>query len=425
LTDEHLFDTLGVGFGVEPNDLLPVRDQTGREEVARVSLVERLRGVRADLAGFDPAVWSAEDCTVLVGELAAVENAAAAAKTRAAARAAACGTPRAHGYADAADWLARESGTTARVAKAALDTTAGLDRCPDTRARVADGTLSLGQAEEIVRTEAVAPGSESDLLALAGRTGFRGLRDQARRRRQEAMGAEALHRRQRAARHFRHWSTELGMIAVAGELAPEVGVPFVNRLDAETDRIRRHARRHAAATGGELEPREAHAADAFARLVAGQGRGHATRSDLVIVCDLAAYRRGHAHPGEPVHIVGGSPLPVAVVRDLADDAFLKAVLHDGRRIETVVHDGRHIPAELRTALELGAPPDFPGTVCCEPGCDRRHGLEWDHDDPLANRGPTSLANLTPRCWPHHRAKTERDRAAGLLRPRPRGNDEPP
>lgn len=107
-------------------------------------------------------------------------------------------------------------------------------------------------------------------------------------------------------------------------------------------------------------------------------------------------------------------MPVTVARDLAEDAFVKAVTHDGVRIDTVAHLGRHTPAELRTALELGDLPGFEGTSCTEAGCGRRHGLEWDHVDPLANGGQTSFDNLVPRCWPHHRAKTERDREAGLL-----------
>ena len=103
-----------------------------------------------------------------------------------------------------------------------------------------------------------------------------------------------------------------------------------------------------------------------------------------------------------------------VARELAKDAFLKVVLHDGMNIHTVVHFGRRRPAELNTALELGAPPDFDGVTCAEVGCDRRYGLEWDHVDPVANDGPTSAENLQPRCWPDHRDKTARDRAAGLL-----------
>ena len=149
-------------------------------------------------------------------------------------------------------------------------------------------------------------------------------------------------------------------------------------------------------------------------LVAGAGKGKGPRADLVVVCDRRAYARGHAHPGEPVHVLGGGPVPVSWVREVAADAFLKAVIHDGVAIQTVAHFGRHIGAELRSALELGAPPGFEGVTCEEAGCGRRYGLEWDHVDPVANGGLTSYANLRPRCGPHHREKTERDRAAGLL-----------
>ena len=107
-------------------------------------------------------------------------------------------------------------------------------------------------------------------------------------------------------------------------------------------------------------------------------------------------------------------MPVEVARRTGSDAFVKAVVHDGVRIESVAHFGRHIPAELRTALELGPAPDFDGVTCVEENCGRRHGLEWDHVDPVANGGATSYENIKPRCWPHHRAKTDRDRAAGLL-----------
>jgi hypothetical protein len=106
-------------------------------------------------------------------------------------------------------------------------------------------------------------------------------------------------------------------------------------------------------------------------------------------------------------------VPVGTIHDAMRDAFVKGVLHDGTKIDTVAHYGRHINAEIRTALELGEPPDFDGVVCCEPGCGRRFGLEFDHVDPRANHGETSLENLAPRCRPHHRDKSERDRQRGL------------
>jgi hypothetical protein len=89
----------------------------------------------------------------------------------------------------------------------------------------------------------------------------------------------------------------------------------------------------------------------------------------------------------------------------------------------VAHFGRRIKAELRTALELGHPPDFDGAVCAD-GCGRRYGLEWDHVDPVAHNGATSFDNLEPKCRGDHARKTAADRAAGLLGARGDGRDPP-
>jgi HNH endonuclease len=135
---------------------------------------------------------------------------------------------------------------------------------------------------------------------------------------------------------------------------------------------------------------------------------------VVLVADFHAFVRGHREGQELCHVVGGGPVPISVARRLAVDAFVKVVLHDGVQIHTVAHVGRHIPAELGAALELGALPELDGVTCGEDACDRRYGLEWDHVDPVANGGETSFDNVQPRCWPHHREKTARDREAGLL-----------
>ena len=201
------------------------------------------------------------------------------------------------------------------------------------------------------------------------------------------------------------------MIRFRGALPPVSGVAFVNRLGVQTDREWRAARREK-----RDESHAALAADAFVRLVSETGaRGKARTADVVFVVDSRAYRRGHAHPGEPCHIIGGGPVPVDAVRDQIDDAFLKVIVHDGVNIQTVAHHGRYRSAELQTALEIGPAPQFDGVTCTQPGCDRTYGLQWDHVDPCAHRGLTSLANVKPMCTPHHAEKTERDRVAGLLR----------
>ncbi len=133
-------------------------------------LLAHSRVLRASLADFDASGWTGEEAAALAEELAATEKACAAARALAAGRAADCGVHRKKGFADAADWLARASGTSMSEAKAALTTAAALQDLPATRAAATAGEVSWAQASEVVRTEAECPGSEAELLAVA-RTG--------------------------------------------------------------------------------------------------------------------------------------------------------------------------------------------------------------------------------------------------------------
>jgi hypothetical protein len=393
------------------------------------TVVSMIEGLQAVLVSFEPAAHSGEDCAALFEKLAALENVSGPARVRAAARAGECGAHRERGFADVSDWMARATGSTVGAAKAALDTAAALESQPEAKAALDAGELSFAQARELVRTEAAVPGSTADLLSVAKTESFRTLKEKARDRRVRAIDPEELHARQHAAMHHRTWINALGNIAYAGELPPEFGVPFANILDAETDRLWRQAHREAtqdpAGSDTKVEVRRsAIAAQALLKMMRnGGGKGKAGRGDINIVVDLRAWRRGHAHEGEPCHIIGGGPIPVSLAKELGRDAFLKAVLHTGTEIHTIAHFGRRSSAGLRTALELGAPPDFKGPVCAAPGCDRCYHLQTDHINPVANGGLTSYANNQLLCPPSHRIKTEEDRKAGLLRkkkPRNRG-----
>jgi hypothetical protein len=362
------------------------------------------------LARFDAELWSGEECAALAERFARVENAAQAARARASARAGACGAHRSRGFASTREWMAASAGTSMRDARTALETVAAVQSLPDTQDALAGGRISLAQAEEIAKTEAAVPGSELELLELAKDSSLGRVRERARRRRVEAMDPDDLAAQQHMAREAAHWrDTELGMVRVSAALTPEVGIPFVNRWDAETDRLWREAYRL-----GDSPSRAQCAADALARIVAGNGTGRGHGADVVYVCDTNAAIRGHAHPGEVCAIVGGGPVPVSTVMTAARDAFIKGVLHDGVEIQHVVHFGRRPNALQLTALMLGLPPEFDGAMCSEPGCDRRYGLEFDHVDPVANGGATTLRNIEPRCDEHHDQKTERDRRAGRL-----------
>ncbi len=376
------------------------------------TVLQRAALLREALAGLEPGLFSAADCARLAEEMAVTEKACAAARLLCSARAVRAGAHKERGFSDGAAWMARQIGNTGQAARRELMTASSLDECPETRAALLAGEVSLEQAGEIARSREEDPTAEADLLEVARRGDLTRLRERARERSLSGADPEQLHRQQLAARHFRHFRDGLGMVCFSGALTPEVGLGFLRRLELATERARRAARRD----GAVLEPFERSAADAFAALVSGEDAKRPDRRELVIVCDLNAWRRGHAHDGEPCHLVGGGPLPVEEVRRLGEDAFVKAVLHDGVVIHTVRHFGRHLPAELRTALDLGPVPAFSGAECAR--CGRRWGLEYDHVIPVANEGETAYGNLQALCWQDHRDKTERDRRAGLLGPRP-------
>jgi hypothetical protein len=302
--------------------------------------------------------------------------------------------------------MAAASGSSRREARDALKTVARAG--PELHDALVAGEVSLEQGAEI----ASAPHEhEAELVELARRSALGPVRDTARKHRLAAMDVQALHAQRQAAREVVHWKDKrLGMICGRFALPPEVGVPLVNRLDREADRIWRAAERNGAPL-----TREQCAADALVSLCGGGAKRAGSRPDIVYVVDLNAQVRGDTRPGEACHIVGGGPVPLCVVHEQIRDAFIKVALHDGVKVDTIVHYGRRRPALLQSVLDLGAPPAFDGVTCAHDGCDRQAGLEWDHDDPVANDGPTSFENLVPRCRPHHRQKTERDRKAGRLR----------
>jgi hypothetical protein len=376
------------------------------------SVLEIAAELRRALSCFEPGLYPASACARIADELAATEKACGAASLLAARRAVQCGAHQDAGYEDPASWLSRLSGSTKRQAKADLETARLLEDCPATKDAALLGEVSVSQAEAITRGEKETPGAEALLLPLAKEADLSELREKAREHRQGAEDPEALGRAQHEARSFHHFKDSLGMVQIRGALPPEKGIPLVNRIERLAQRLRKQEK----AQGARAEDFSRHAADALVALLSNdEPTGpRSPRAELVVVCDLRALLRGHAHEDEPCHLVGGGPIPVGLARELAGDAFVKAVLHDGVHIQTVKHFGRHLPAALRTALDLGEAPSFPGQSCAD--CGRRYGLEYDHVTPLAAGGPTAYDNLVARCFLDHQAKTGRDRKAGLLAP---------
>ncbi|MDA8309915.1 MAG: DUF222 domain-containing protein [Actinomycetota bacterium] len=371
-------------------------------------VLEASRGLRALLADFDATLVPGPDCALVAEELAITEKACSGSRLLAAARAVECGAHKEAGAADPVSWLSRQGGTTGRDARKGLELAKVLDAHPATKDALVSGSVSVSQAHEIAAIAAELPEAEHDLLETARHGDLTKVRDEARERRLSSTPVRDLHRAQLARRRFRHWRDGLGMVCFEGALPPETGVPFVARIERDAARRHRDAKRT-----GDPERFEAYAADALVALTASDGSGkRGPQADLVIVCDLYAWRRGYALGGETCHVIGGGPIPVEVAKELSRDAFLKGVLHDGVSIHKIRHYGRKYTAELRTALDLGPVPAFSGRACAN--CARPFGLQRDHRVPVASSGPTTYDNVQDLCYSCHAAKTERDRAAGLL-----------
>jgi len=380
------------------------------------SVLAAAKALDQALGGCDPEQLSPAECAAVAEKLAVTEKACASVRLVAATRAVGGGAHRERGFTDGASWLARQSGTTGSQARQALKIAGRLEGLPEVKDALLAGDISLAQATEIAGAAADSPGVERELLPVARQSDLTQLRDRARECRQAKVDPAELRHRQFASRQFRHWRDREGMVHLAATLPPEIGLPLVRRVEVTALRLRRTASK-------DREAFEAHAADALAQLVGGAQHGRSLHAELVIVSDLFAWRRGHTHPGEVCHIIGGGPIPVDVARELSNDAFVKAVLHDGVNIHTVKHFGRNLPAPLKTALDLGPIPDFTGRQCVD--CGRRDiALEYDHVNPVANGGPTQYINLKARCWIDHQHKTEQDRRAGLLGPHPPSRPAP-
>jgi 5-methylcytosine-specific restriction endonuclease McrA len=312
---------------------------------------------------------------------------------------------------DDASELSRVTGTSMGTAKAVVSTGKVLATSDDLNAALRHGDISLDQASEIAKAEQCAPGAAAQLIAVAQKERFHVLRDSARRARLEVEQHRDLARRQRDARYARSYSDELGLVHIHLALEPHVGTPIVARAEAESQRLSRTARAQ-----NIQEPSERHLADAYAKLLAGSGKGRTRRPELVVLVSHEVVKRGwrDVRPGEVCKIPGVGPVSPQVAREIATDAFLSGVFYDGKDLRHFARWSRNIPVEVAIALELGDPPGFDGVVCVD--CGNRFRTEFDHIDPHVANGRASNGNLTARCWSCHQAKTQRDRKAGRLKP---------
>jgi hypothetical protein len=261
------------------------------------------------------------------------------------------------------------------------------------------GKLSARQAKAVTDAAAADPSAESRLLELAEQGSLGELWNEARRTKAAAdPNPEATRQRIHAARSCRHWVDADGV----GHLHASGTPDRVARLAARIGH-RAAAVFDAARTAGRRESLEAYAFDALGELVnqEGDGPGLPAGADakIIVRVDHAALVRGRAAAGETCEIAGTGPIPVSVVEEWMDDAFVAAVLTEGEDVTKVVHLGRRFTAKQRTALQWRNP------ECCVQGCTNSLRLEYDHDTGWAETRTSSVDDADRLCPGDHKRKT--------------------
>jgi hypothetical protein len=326
-----------------------------------------------------------------------------------------------HG-AKAAEDLARKSGTSKGKAKKTLDTAKKLKDQPEVEDAVRNGELSEDQASLIADAADVNPSAAGGLLDKARNSSVNDLRDACARAKAAAdPDEEATHARVRQARSFKtgnnvdpaFWGSIYGTTADGADFMahfqPFRDAVFQRNRDAgirdtseqmDFDALMEMARAaYQNVTGKPVVEVDGDGDEAIPM----PPPPKAPKTVYVVVNFDAMVAR--AEPGEETaYIAGFGPVPVSVVREVMDDAFLVGVVMHGTEVAKIKRFGRRFSAEIRDALLVKH-----RFRCATPGCTNWARLEFDHKHPVGKGGETSYVNGQPLCDTCHDEKTRQDR----------------
>ena len=294
-----------------------------------------------------------------------------------------------------------------------------LDRLPRTAAAVRRGELSPDQAKAVIGAAAVDPTAEGRLLDHAGQGSLDELRNECKRVRgagRPRPGGHPPAHPQGASRAQPHRCRR--HLGDDGPGHHGVGRAHPCGLRHRADGIFRQAHR-----AGRREPSEAYLFDALEQMCTDPGAAEGAtalpkgaNAKVIVRIDWPALVRGRTVDGEVCEIAGVGPVPVSVVRELCEDAFVAVVLTKGADICSVTHLGRRHTALQVTALQWRDP------ECARLGCANTIGLENDHRADWAHTHVTRVDQSRPALPPRPQAQ---DRTRLDARRRHRQTPTPP
>ncbi len=260
------------------------------------------------------------------------------------------------------------------------------------------GALSSEQTDIIADAATANPAAQARLVDAAKDRDVRGLKQECQRTKANAdPDSEATRARIHAQRSYRTWTDDEGVGHLHLSGAPDSVARMDHAIRGGADRRFRDARR-----AGRRECPDAYAFDAAEALLTSDGGLPTTPGSdakILVRVDYPALLRGRCLEGETCEVAGMGPIPVSVVHDWMQDAFLAAVVTKGTEITKVVHLGRRFTAEQRTALQWKDP------ICARKGCSNRLGLEYDHFEDWATTRTTRVPAAKRFCHSCHFLKS--------------------
>ena len=294
------------------------------------------------------------------------------------------------GARDTAEWLAKETGTSARKNRAATELGEAMSKSTELTDAVASGALSADKAsivvgaagDEAVDTELL--DAVVDLPLNSVKSTVEAWRARVHPERDADVAAV-----QRARRHLRLTGQSDGMTRVDGLLDPESAAIVRTTLDGVMNE---------SAFDGTNRTRDQRCADAFTQLAhaasKGEIKGGRSNTKLLATVPFETITERAAQRGQ-THV--GATLDPATVRKLACDAGIHRVITGpASSVLDFGHETRLVPDNLFHALVARDQHcRWPGCTIRATWCDAHHIVEWtDH-------GPTSDENCALLCHRHH------------------------
>lgn len=188
---------------------------------------------------------------------------------------------------------------------------------------------------------------------------------------------DTIKNRQHEARSM-SWRTEPdGSVLFIARLTPEVAGKVIAVIDTAVTRAD-------APAGASLAHQRA---DALAAVVTDGGGSVDTEMVVHVTAD------GN-------HLTDGTPLSDHAVAALLPDAFVSLLMHDNERQPIDASPRKRHPTRRQQRVV-----DARHDQCQHPGCTARAFLQYDHIQPYAQGGTTTIDNLQRLCGPHNRQRT--------------------